>query len=568
MNVQGNQPTQVMPFEQYRPFTPIHLPDRTWPNQPIRKAPVFCSVCLRDGNQSLMEPMSVEKKCRMFNLLVSMGFKEIEVGFPTASDTELEFVRKLIDEGMIPDDVTIQVLTQARAHLIRGTFEAVRGAKRVILHVYNPTSELQRRVVYCLDKDGIKKIAVDAAKLVKELAVAQPETDWTFEYSPESFTGTELDFARDVCNAVIDVWQPTPSHKVIINLPATVEMSTPNVYADMIEWMCRHISRRDSIIISLHTHNDRGTGVAATEQGLMAGADRVEGTLFGNGERTGNVDIITLGGNMMTQGVNPRFYFADITEIVRIYEECTGMKVDPRHAYAGKLAYTAFSGGHQDAIGKGLRALWLASGRYFEVPSLTPNPTHIGRSLKEIVRVNSQSGKGGTRHIMEEEHGVTMPSDFLLDLSAAIQKVAVATGTEVTADHVWNIFRDEYLDRKSPYELVEPSERPTTGGRQRTATLKVFSQTEVVVGVGNGPVDALAHAMRERFGIVMNVLGLEEHALKGKSGSNVPAIAFVPIHFPGREPVWGVGMDDDTTTANLKAVLSAINRALASVPTI
>jgi len=562
------RPAKTMPFEQYRPFTPIHLPDRTWPNKTITKAPIICSVCLRDGNQALMEPMSVENKCRMFKLLVDMGIKEIEVGFPTASDTELEFVRKLIDENMTPDDVTIQVLTQARAPLIRGTFEAVRGAKRVILHVYNPTSELQRRVVYFEDKDGIKKIAVDAAKLVKALAAEQPETKWTFEYSPESFTGTEIEFARDVCNAVIDVWQPTPDHKAIINLPATVELSTPDTYADSIEWMCRHIARRDSVIISLHTHNDRGTGVAATEQGLKAGADRVEGTLFGNGERTGNLDIITLGGNMMTQGVDPQFYFGDITEIVRIYQECTGMTVDARHPYAGKYACTAFSGGHQDAINKGLRALRRANGRYFEVPYLTFNPTHIGRSLKEIVRVNSQSGKGGTRHIMEEEHGVTMPSDFLLDLSAAIQKVAVATGTEVTADHVWNIFRDEYLDRKSPYELVEHSEQPTTGGRQLTATLHVRGKTEVVIGVGNGPVDALASAMRERFGIEMNVLGLEEHAIKGTSGSNVPAIAFVPIHFPGREPVWGVGMDVDTTTANLMAVLSAINRSLASVPTI
>src|SRR3989344_1299496 len=568
MNVQGNQPTQVMPFEQYRPFTPIHLPDRTWPNKTITKAPIICSVCLRDGNQALMEPMSVENKCRMFKLLVSMGFKEIEVGFPTASDTELEFVRKLIDEGMIPDDVTIQVLTQARAHLIRGTFEAVRGAKRVILHVYNPTSELQRRVVYCLDKDGIKKIAVDAAKLVKELAVAQPETDWTFEFSPESFTGPDLDFARDVCNAVIDVWQPTPSHKVIINLPATVEMSTPNVYADMIEWMCRHISRRDSIIISLHTHNDRGTGVAATEQGLMAGADRVEGTLFGNGERTGNLDIITLGGNMMTQGVNPRFYFADITEIVRIYEECTGMKVDPRHAYAGKLACTAFSGGHQDAINKGLRALRRANSHFFEVPYLTFNPTHIGRSLKEVVRLNSQSGKGGTRHIMEEEHGVTLPPDLLLDFSAVIQKVATETGKEVVATDVWRIFQAEYLDRVVPYELVEHFELPTKGGRQITATIKVYGKAEVLVGVGNGPVDALASAMRERFGIEMNVLSLEEYAIKGRSGSDIPAIAFVPIHFPGREPVWGVGMNVDTTTANLAAVIGAVNRSVASVPTI
>jgi len=559
---------KTMPFRYYRPFAPIDLPNRTWPNKTITKAPTWGSVCLRDGNQALMEPMSVEKKCRMFQLLVDMGFKEIEVGFPTASDTELEFVRKLIDENMIPDDVSIQVLTQARPALIRGTFEAVRGAKRVILHVYNPTSELQRRVVYRLDKNGIKKIAVDAAKLVKELAASQPETHWTFQYSPESFTGTELDFALDVCNAVIAVWQPSPDHKAIINLPATVEMSTSNIYADMIEWVCWHIMCRDSIVISLHTHNDRGTGVAATEFGLMAGADRVEGTLFGNGERTGNVDIITLAGNMMTQGVDPCLDFSDITEIVRVYEECTGMTVDPRHPYAGKLAHTAFSGGHQDAINKGLRALRVANSPYFEVPYLTTNPTHIGKSLKEIVRLNSQSGKGGTRHVMEEEHGVTLPPDLLLDFSAAIQKVAVATGKEVVADDVWRIFRTEYLDRKVPYELVEHYELPTKGGREITATINVHGTTEVIVGVGKGPVDALASAMRERFGIEMTVLGLEERAIKGKSGSDIPAIAFVPIRFPGREPVWGVGMDADTTTANLAAVISAVNRSLANVPTI
>jgi 2-isopropylmalate synthase len=554
---------KVMPFHHYRPFQPVRLSDRTWPNRTITAAPVWCSVDLRDGNQALMEPMGVETKCRMFEMLVRMGFREIEVGFPAASDTEFDFIRKLIDENRIPAGVTIQVLTQAREALIRRTFEAVRGAKRVIVHAYNSTSELQRRVVFGMDRAGITKIAIDAAALIKKLAAEQPETYWTFQYSPESFTGTELEFARDICDAVTDVWQPSPERKVIINLPATVEMSTPNVYADMIEWMHRNLARRDCVVLSLHTHNDRGTGVAATELGLMAGADRVEGTLFGNGERTGNVDIITLAGNLMTQGVNPGLDFSDITEIVRVFEECTGMTVHERHPYAGKLAYTAFSGGHQDAVDKGLEALRRANSTHFEVPYLTTDPRDIGRSFKGIVRVNSQSGKGGVRHIMAEEHGVRLPPDLLLDFSAVIQKVAVATGKEVVAGEVWRIFRAEYLDRSEPYELVEHYELPTRGGRQMTATLRVGGEERTVVGEGNGAVDALAAVMRENFGVEMQILDLEEHAIKGKPGSDAPAIAFVPIHFPGREPVWGVGMDNDTTTANLRAVISAVNRSLA-----
>lgn len=552
---------KAMPFHHYRPFPPIDLRDRTWPNNTITRAPQWCSVDLRDGNQALIEPMNVETKCRMFDLLVKMGFKEIEVGFPAASDTEFDFIRKLIDENLIPGNVTIQVLTQAREPLIRRTFESVGGARRVIVHFYNSTSELQRRVVFGQDKAGITRIAVDAAKLVKELAAAQPTTDWVFQYSPESFTGTELDFAVEICDAVIDVLDPTPSRKMIINLPATVEMSTPNVYADMIEWTCRNISRRDSLIISLHTHNDRGTGVAATELGLMAGAERVEGTLFGNGERTGNVDIITLAGNLMTQGVDPCLDFSDITETVRIAGECTNLPVHERHPYAGKLAFAAFSGGHQDAMDKGFRALRQANSDIFEVPYLSTNPSHIGRSLKGIVRVNSQSGKGGTRYIMEVEHGVKLPSDLLLDFSSVIQKVAVSTGKEVLAEDVWRHFCAEYLDRTLPYELVEHFDLPTKGGRQITATIKVYGELKVINGVGNGPVDALADAMHENFGVEMKVLDLEEHAIKGKGGSDAPAIAFVPIHVPGREPIWGVGMSSDTTTANLKAVLSAVNRA-------
>ena len=552
----------TMPFHHYRPFAIIDRPCRAWPNKTITKAPIWCSVDLRDGNQALVEPMSVETKCRYFDLLVEMGFREIEVGFPAASDTEFDFIRKLIDENRIPEDVTIQVLTQAREHLIYRTFEAVMGAKRVIVHVYNSTSELQRRVVFGEGREGVTKIAVDAAQLIKDLAAKQSETDWVFQYSPESFTGTELGYALNICDAVLDVWQPTPLKKVIINLPATVEMSTPNTYADMIEWMCQHIARRDSVIVSLHTHNDRGTGVAATELGLMAGADRVEGTLFGNGERTGNVDIITLAGNLMTQGMDPCLDFSDITRIVRIAEECTKLPVHERHPYAGSLAFVALSGGHQDAIDKGLRALKIANAPYFECPYLTTNPPDIGRTYKGIVRINSQSGKGGTRHVLEEEHGIRLPPDLLLDFSSVIQKVAASTGKEIFPEDLWHHFHTEYIDRRYPYDLIDYFDLPTKGGRQVTATIEVRGVPKCITGIGNGVVHAFAEALREHCDVEMSILDLQEHAMK--RGSDAFAIAYVPIHIPGREPIWGAGMSSDTTTANLKAVLSAINRSFES----
>lgn len=550
---------KTMPYGRYQPFPPVQLTDRTWPNRTLTMAPAWCSVDLRDGNQALIEPMDALTKRRMFDLLVRIGFKEIEVGFPAASKTDYDFVRMLIEKALIPSDVSIQVLTQGREELIRKTFDAVSGAKRVIMHVYNSTSELQRHVVFGMDMPGIAKIAIDAARLIKNLAAERPETEWVFQYSPESFTGTELEFARDICGAVIDIWQPTPERKVIINLPATVEMSTPNVYADMIEWMCSHIARRDSVIISLHTHNDRGTGIAATELGMMAGGERVEGTLFGNGERTGNADIVTLALNLMSQGIDPQLDLSDITEIVRVAEECTNIRVHERHPYAGALALTAFSGGHQDAIGKGLKAMKHTNSPLWAVPYLHVDPMDIGLKYKALIRVNSQSGKGGLAYIMEHEHGLMLPRELQIDFSAVVQKVADKTGKEILPQVLLDLFEAEYLRRTHPFELVEYAHVPIAGGREIEATIMINGVQNVIKGTGNGPVDAFVEALRTVLEMDVSVAGLNQHAIG--SGSDAVAVAYIPVRFPGRPLVWGVGRDEDTTAASLHAVVSALNRA-------
>ena len=547
-----------MPFGNYAPFPGVQLNGRTWPDKRITAAPTWCSVDLRDGNQALIEPMGAHTKRRMFDLLVSIGFKEIEVGFPAASQTEFDFVRMLIDEDLIPPDVTIQVLTQAREDLIRRTFEAVHGAKHVIMHVYNSTSELQRRVVFGLDEAGITKIAVDAAQLIKKLASERLETEWIFQYSPESFTGTELEFAADICNAVLDVWQPTPERKVIINLPATVEMSTPNVYADMIEWMGRHISQRESVVISLHTHNDRGTGVAATELGLMAGAERVEGTLFGNGERTGNADIVTLALNLMSQGIDPSLDFSDVEEVARVARECTNIPVHERHPYAGLLVFTAFSGSHQDAVSKGLRARKTSNSPFWEVPYIPIDPRDVGRGYQPLIRINSQSGKGGLSHVMEHDYGLRLPRGLQIDFSAVMKRVADKTGKEILPQELLELFNSEYL-RTHPFELVDYSHLPAEGGREMTARVKFNGIETEIVGTGNGPVDAFVDTLRAAFDIDLSVVDLGVHSVG--SGSDALAVAYVLVRFPGRPATWGIGMDEDTAAASLHAVVSAVNRA-------
>jgi len=554
----------TMPFQRYQPFPTIRLPDRTWPDRPIVAAPAWCSVDLRDGNQALIEPMDPETKRRLFQLLVKIGFKEIEVGFPAASQTDYDFLRVLIEERLIPDDVTIQVLTQSREHLIRQTFEALKGARRAIVHLYNSTSELQRRVVFGQDRAGIKKIATDGARLIKDMASEYPGTEWVFQYSPESFTGTELDYAVEVCDAVMAVWQPTPQQRVILNLPATVEMSTPNLYADSIEWVCRHLAHRDRAIISVHPHNDRGTGVAATELALQAGADRVEGTLFGNGERTGNVDIVTLALNLMTQGIDPELDFSDIDDVVRTAEECTRLPVHPRHPYAGDLVFTAFSGSHQDAIKKGIAALKQANSDKWEVPYLPVDPADLGRTYQAVIRINSQSGKGGIAYILERDHGLQLPRGLQIEFSAVVQKEADASGKELTPGDLWRIFQDEYLKRTSPLEFVDhhtfPS-RQVHGSREIVATVRYNGVEQEITGLGNGPIDAFVNALHKAYGVDISVIDYSEHAVSG--GSNAAAVAYVSAK-PGKgAPLYGVAIDSNIVTASLSAVVSAVNRALA-----
>jgi 2-isopropylmalate synthase len=551
-----------MPIHKYRPFPAINLPDRQWPTRTIDKAPVWCSVDLRDGNQALVEPMGPEKKRRMFDMLVKLGFKEIEVGFPAASETDFAFVRELVEENLLPDDLTIQVLTQSRAELIDKTFEAIRGTKRAIVHLYNSTSELQRRVVFGLDKAGIIDIAVTGARQIRDLAAKMPETEITYQYSPESFSGTELDFAVEICEAVMDVWRPTPEHKMIVNLPGTVEMATANVYADQIEWFARHVRDRDSLVLSLHPHNDRGTAVAATEFAIMAGADRVEGTLFGNGERTGNVDVITLALNLFSQGVDPGLVISDIDAVVRTSEYCTQLPVHPRHPYAGELVFTAFSGSHQDAIKKGFDALEKRNDALWEVPYLPIDPKDLGRTYEAVIRVNSQSGKGGVAYVIKADHGLDLPRGLQIEFSRIVQEVADRTGKELTGGDIWSLFKDTYLGtggvRLIDYSLL-PEPRP--GERRIVATITADGAERRIEGVGNGPIAAFVDALQRDCGIALTVRDYHENAVG--AGADAQAAAYVQIRSGADETLHGVGLDSDIVTASLKAVASAATRAAA-----
>ncbi len=556
------QPTSSMPIQKYRAFAPINLPDRTWPSRTITKAPIWCSVDLRDGNQALVEPMGPDRKGRMFDLLVRLGFKEIEVGFPAASQTDFDFVRQLVDEKRIPDDVTIQVLTQSRPELIERSFEAIKGSRRAIMHLYNSTSELQRRVVFGLGRDGIKDIAVTGAKQIRELASSSrmTGTEVIYQYSPESFTGTELDFAIEVCDAVCDVWQPTPQKKVILNLPATVEMATPNIYADQIEWFGRHVKRRDSIVLSLHPHNDRGTGVAAAELGVMAGADRVEGTLFGNGERTGNVDVMNLALNLFSQGVDPGITVKDIDEVVRTVEYCNQLPVHPRHPYAGELVYTAFSGSHQDAIKKGFEALEKRNDELFEVPYLPIDPKDLGRTYEAVIRVNSQSGKGGVAYLLKTDHGLDLPRGLQVEFSKVVQDWTDRTGKEASSADIWSMFQATYL-AEDRLGFVEYRTVPRADGRVMTATIRDKGAERVVEGVGSGPIDAFVDALRRAGIAALEVLDYREHALG--AGANAQAAAYVEARTADGRTLFGVGLDRNIVAASLRAVASAAARAAA-----
>ena len=546
----------------YKPSVPISLDKRTWPSKAIKKPPIWCSVDLRDGNQALVEPMDTSRKLRMFKTLVSMGFKEIEIGFPSASDTDFQFCRHLIDNKLIPDDVTVQVLTQAREHLIDKTFEALKGCKSAILHLYNSVSTLQRKVVFKQDKKGVKKIAQDGAAMVFERLKHLPDTALTLQYSPESFTGTELDYALDVCETVLDCWKASKQNKVIINLPATVEMSTPNIYADQIEWMSNNFTDRDRVILSLHPHNDRGTGVAATELGLMAGADRVEGTLFGNGERTGNVDIVTLGLNMFTQGINPELDFSDINNLIETAEFCNQLPVHQRHPYAGLLVHTAFSGSHQDAIRKGMEAISKSNEPHWEVPYLPIDPSDIGRTYEAIIRVNSQSGKAGSAWLLEQEHNINIPRGAQIQFSEAVQNIADKTGKEITPDMIWDIFEQEFL-RKGKFSLIKFKSKKISKADNTEfieATIEHNGEKIKISSTGNGPISAFVNAMRDTFKLtfMLNDFGQNTRS----SGSTAEAAAYIEIKVPdenGRS-VFGVGIDTSITLAPIKAVISAINR--------
>ncbi|MFT5268483.1 MAG: 2-isopropylmalate synthase [Acidimicrobiales bacterium] len=558
------QRTSGMPFERYRSFAAIDIPDRTWPSKVITEAPLWCSVDLRDGNQALIEPMDPERKWKMFMALVDMGFTEIEVGFPSASDTDFQFVREIIEQKAIPEGVKIQVLTQARPELIKRTYEAIDGAPQAIVHLYNSTSTLQRNVVFGLDEDGILDIAVKGAELCRSLeGQVSSGTEILYEYSPESFTGTELQFAKRVCDTVVDVLNPNDGRKTIINLPATVEMSSANIYGDMIEWMHRNLARRDDIILSLHPHNDRGTGVAAAEFGIMAGADRVEGTLFGNGERTGNVDIITLAMNMYSQGVDPMLDISDINELKRVAEHCNQLPVHPRHPYVGELVYTAFSGSHQDAIKKGFEALAKSDSPYFEVPYIPIDPVDVGRSYEDVVRVNSQSGKGGVAYLLKAEQGFDLPRSMQIEFTRVIQDLTEHTGKEVTGQTIFSEFATEYLDANHPYRLdgYEAAQNPRGDDQTLiTARMTFDSEPVVVQGSGSGSLDAFAVGLREATGLGIRVLDYAEHA-KG-TGSDAHAVAYVLAKI-GEIEIWGCGMHTDITTASMRAVVSAMNRALA-----
>jgi 2-isopropylmalate synthase len=548
-----------MPFEKYRPFLPLPLAldDRTWPNRQIEAAPLWCSVDLRDGNQALIDPMDPARKRRMFDTLVQMGFKEIEVGFPSASQPDFDFVRELIVDDLVPEDVTIQVLTQCRPELIERTYEAIRGARSAIVHFYNSTSILQRRVVFGLDYEGITQIATDAAKLARKLEETVPDTLVRYEYSPESFTGTEIDYAVEICNAVGEALDLGADEKVIFNLPATVEMYTPNIYGDVIEYFHRNIPRREQVVLSLHPHNDRGTAVAAAEFGVMAGADRVEGTLFGNGERTGNVDVVTLAMNLFSQGIDPGIDISDIDALRRVAEYCNRLPVHPRHPYVGDLVYTAFSGSHQDAIKKGFAAL----GTEYEewgVPYLPIDPKHVGRTYEAVIRVNSQSGKGGVAYIMQAEHGYDLPRRLQIEFSKTIQGITEDTGTEISPGQMWDTFVEEYLPEDAPVQLV--SHESTTGedGSRVTAQLMVDGEHRTVSGEGNGPIAAFVAGLQADLGAEIDVVDYSEHAVG--AGSDAIAVAYVETQRPDGSVRWGVGRHESITTASFQAVVSAVNR--------
>lgn len=550
------------PAAKYRPFAPVRLADRRWPDAVLTTAPLWCSVDLRDGNQALIEPMDPARKLRMFETLVAIGFKEIEVGFPSASQADFDFVRLLIEQQLIPDDVTIQVLTQAREHLITRTFEALQGAPRAIVHLYNATAPVMRRVVLGLDEDGIVELATTHARMVKDCAAQQPGTRWTFQYSPEMFSGTELAFSKRVVDAVTAVWQPTPDHKCIVNLPSTVEHSTPNIFADMVEWMHRHLERRDSLVISVHPHNDRGTGTAAGELALMAGADRIEGCLFGNGERTGNVDVVNIALNLYTQGVDPQLDFGDIDEIRRCVEHCNQLPVHPRHPYVGDLVYTSFSGSHQDAIKKAFAA--RKDGDLWDMPYLPIDPKDLGRSYDAVIRVNSQSGKGGISYLLEAEYGLELPRRLQIEFSQVVQAVMDTEGKEMSAGDLWGVFEREY--RLHGADIVNPTTRTLADGRLALqAEVRAGSTRFAVEGQGNGPVDAFVAAMAARFGTPIRVLDYHEHAIG--SGAQARAAAYLELRIGDERSLFGVGIDANIVSASMKAVLSGLVRAgVALVP--
>ncbi|MCZ4066319.1 2-isopropylmalate synthase [Microbacterium sp. NE2HP2] len=574
--MENNQKPSGMPIHKYRPFHEqirVDLPDRTWPAKRIETAPRWCAVDLRDGNQALIDPMSPERKRVMFELLVKMGYKEIEVGFPSASQTDFDFVRQLIEDGLIPDDVTIQVLTQAREHLIKRTYEAIAGAKQAIVHLYNSTSILQREVVFRTDRQGIIDIALEGARLCRQYEQTIPETAVYYEYSPESYTGTELEFAVDVCNQVIEIFEPTPDRKVIINLPATVEMATPNVYADSIEWMSRHLAHRENVVLSLHPHNDRGTAIAAAELGYMAGADRIEGCLFGNGERTGNVDLVALGINLFTQGIDPQIDFSDVDGIKRTVEYCNQLPVPERSPWAGDLVFTAFSGSHQDAIKKGFEAMSARAAAdgvsideiEWAVPYLPVDPKDLGRSYEAVIRVNSQSGKGGVAYLLKTDHALDLPRKLQIEFSGVVQEKTDAEGGEVTSEQIWSIFTDEYLpapaddDKWGRFELLGTRTQSDMSGDVRLdVTLRDGDEHDDVSGVGNGPIAAFLAVLRDR-GFDISLYDYVEHTLS--SGGDAQAAAYVELQVDDQR-LWGVGIDGDISTASLKAVVSCVNRAI------
>ena len=544
--------------KKYKPFSSVELRDRTWPDKKITKAPIWCSVDLRDGNQALIEPMGHEKKVKMFELLCSLGFKEIEIGFPAASQTDYDFVRYLIEKKKIPNDVTIQVLTQSRQHIIEKTFESLIGIDKAIVHFYNSTSALQRKVVFDDDKEGIKKIAVDGALLIKELSKKYNKTNWRFEYSPESFTGTEVDFAAEVCNEVVNILKPCSDEKIIINLPATVEMSSPNVYGDQIEWMIRNLDNREDVIVSLHPHNDRGTAVGAAEIGVMAGADRVEGTLFGNGERTGNVDIVTLALNLLTQGVDPELELNNINHVIREVEYCNQLPVHPRHPYAGDLVFTAFSGSHQDAIKKGLSAISQSNNPYWEVPYLPIDPSDLGRTYEAVVRINSQSGKGGIAYILEKDHGVSLPRRLQISLSTKIQKVADETGKELLSHEIWDIFDKNFIQGPNKAELISFELNTIDGGNDSIKVEAKLKQNKLEFsGSGNGPIDAMIQGINKKMGLNLSVTDYHQHSLG--TGSDAKAVAYIEVS-DGNKTRWGVGIDENTIRASLRAIMIGFDK--------